>query len=474
MQQVPFIETIIKKCLLWIATWNRNRRKSVEKNIYLTGIYKPLKQEVTFERLQVTGSIPDELNGLFVRNGPNPVTPPNPALYQWFTGTGMVHGVRIRAGQALWYRNRWVRGVETSKALGESPIPGPHTDMDSPNTNVLGYAGNLWALVEAGGNPVRLDEKLNSIAHDPFSGSLTKSFTAHPHVDPSTGELHAICYESHEQKTVWHVVVTKEGLVRREEPISVNNGPMIHDCMLTEHFVIILDLPVTFSMKRLLAGDELPYAWNPKHPARIGLLPKEGTNADIIWCQVSPCFVFHCCNAYQTEDQLVVLDACVHNHMFATRTDGPDATQTQLERWTINPQTGLVARAVLDETPQEFPRINEQYLGKQYRYIYTVPYPKGSIAAGPLPYLIKQDVQQGVTKTHPFKEGDVPGEFVFVPKKLSRNEEDGWLMGYVLNTRQNTTQLVIIDATHFTDQAQAIITIPHQIPLGFHGNWVTL
>ena len=227
-------------------------------------------------------------------------------------------------------------------------------------------------------------------------------------------------------------------------------------------------------MKRLLAGDELPYTWNPKHTARVGLLPKEGKNEDVIWCSIKPCFVFHCSNAYETEDKQVTLDVCVHDRMFAERTDGPDATQTKLERWTINAQTGQVDRTVLDDECQEFPRINEDYLGKIYRYIYTVPYPTGNTIAGPLPYLIKHDLLQQSREIHAFAEGEVPGEFVFVPKRDCRSEDDGWLMGYVINTQLQTTKLVIIDAAKFTMKTQATVTIPHPIPLGFHGNWISL
>lgn len=472
MKGTSFIETTITKGIMWFAAWNRSRRKSSRPNPFLTGIYAPLKQEFTLDELHLTGIIPPELDGLYVRNGPNPITPPNPAVYQWFTGTGMVHGVRVQAGKALWYRNRWIRSTEVSEVLAETPVPGPRTDFDAPNTNVLGHAKAIWALVEAGGNPVRLDAELNTIAHDPFNTTLTHSFSAHPHIDPNTGEMHAVCYDGHELNCVWHVVVTQEGIVRREEAITVNHGPMIHDCMLTQHFVIILDLPVTFSMKRLLAGDEFPYMWNPKHPARVGLLPKEGKNEDVIWCSVSPCFVFHCANAYEAVDNHLILDVCVHDKIFAEHFEGPQSSKITFERWTINIKTKQVTRTVLDETKQEFPRINEQFLSKEYRYAYTVPYSTGAVEPGPLPYLIKHDLQEKKQEIHAFPAGTVPSEFVFVPKKESQSEDDGWLMGYVINSAEHTSALVILDAANFTKQAQAMITIPHQIPLGFHGNWV--
>lgn len=102
----------------------------------------------------------------------------------------MVHGVRLQGGRALWYRNRWIRSTAVSQALGEAPAPGPRQRSDTVNTNVLGHAGKTWALVEAGGYPVELDDDLSTVAHNPFEGSLKGSFSAHPHRDTEIGRAH--------------------------------------------------------------------------------------------------------------------------------------------------------------------------------------------------------------------------------------------------------------------------------------------
>src|SRR5579864_7636325 len=94
-------------------------------NRYLVGNYAPVADEVTATELPVTGSLPEALCGRYLRNGPNPLAPPEPSTYHWFTGDGMVHGVRIRDGRAEWYRNRWVRSAEVAQALGEQIRPGP-------------------------------------------------------------------------------------------------------------------------------------------------------------------------------------------------------------------------------------------------------------------------------------------------------------------------------------------------------------
>lgn len=471
------VETLIRntvtKGIMKVAEFNRDRMKSDTGNPFLEGIHTPMTEERTITDLAVSGTIPPELDGRYLRIGPNPATEQNPAAYHWFTGDGMVHGVKLKGGRAEWYRNRWIRSNAVSAALGEEPAPGPRATSDTVNTNVLGHAGTTWALVEAGGFPVRIDEELDTIAHDPFGGTLKGSFSAHPHLDPETGEMHAITYAGTNHETIWHVVVDKDGKVRREEPISVQHGPSIHDCMITKNYVIILDLPVTFSMKTLLAGHKFPYAWNPEHKARVGLLPREGGNDDVIWCDVAPAYVFHPANAYETADGKVILDVCAHADMFASSRQGPDSQSTPFERWTVDPAAKSVAREVIDSDSQEFPRPNEALIGKPYRYAYTMALPKaGDPTFANNTLLYKHDLEARTRQVHDFGEGRIPGEFVFVEKAGAKAEDDGWLMGYVVDLDSQTTDLVILDAANFEGVPQAVVTIPHRVPPGFHGNWV--
>jgi 8'-apo-carotenoid 13,14-cleaving dioxygenase len=473
------VETLIRntvtKGVLKVAEYNRQRLNATTNtaNPYLAGIHLPMTEEKTVLNLQVTGTIPAQLDGRYVRIGPNPIKPPNPASYHWFVGDGMVHGVRLAEGKALWYRNRWIRSTPVSKVLGEASAPGPrHGSFETVNTNVLGHAGKTWGLVEAGPYPVELDEELNTVAHNPFEGTLKGSFTAHPHLDPVSGEMHAICYSGTEVNSIRHVVVGKDGKVRREEAIAVQHGPSIHECMITKNFVVIFDLPVTFSMKALLGGQSFPYRWNPDHRARVGLLPKEGTNADIIWCDVEPCYVFHASNAYENATGEVIIDVAAHNTMFADSIHGPDSKTLKLERWTANLHTKQVSRRVIDDTPQEFPRCDERRLGSAYRYAYAMSIPSGYDSFGAANMYYKHDLETGTREAHDFGADRFPGEFVFVPKSADADEDEGWLMGYVVNMGNQTTDLVILNAQDLSGAPQAVITMPHRIPPGFHGNWI--
>lgn len=474
------VETLIRgavtKGITKVADFNRKRLpRPADAHPYLTGIHTPMTEELTLEALRVEGSIPAALDGRYLRNGPNPAKTPDPASYHWFTGAGMVHGIRIQGGSADWYRNRWVRGSEACEFLGEPLPPGPRIErFDAPNTNVVGLAGRTFAIVEAGGIPVELNDMLDSIAHNPFDGTLKGAYTAHPHYDPLTGETHAITYDATKPDRVYHVVLDADGHVIRELAVPVSDGPSIHDCALTETYVLIFDLPVTFSMKMLISGFSFPYHWNENHPARVGVLPRKGSADDIIWVPIEPCYVFHPANAFETEDGKVIVDVVAHDSMFDRSTRGPDSEKSRMERWTLDPVARTSLRSVIHDQAQEFPRYDERLTTCPYRYIYSVAVPdQGSVemdVAGTM--LLRHDLEAGDTMVRDFGTGRHPGEFVFVPRAASGAEDDGWLMGLVVDMNKERTELVILNADDFQGPAQAVIHLPHRIPPGFHGNWV--
>ena len=438
----------------------------------LIGVHAPMTEELTLHNLEVEGIIPAELDGRYVRIGPNPANP-DPRTYHFFVGDGMLHGIRIAGGRALWYRNRWIRSTEVADARGFPPAPGPRHVFDTVNTSVLGHAGSGWALVEAGSTPVRFNELLESQRYDDFAGTLPGSFTAHPRRDHRTGELHALCYEATDPKRVRYNVVDVGGKVRRSVVIPVEHGPLIHDCAITDRYVVILDLPLTLSMRTVLSGHGFPYRWNERHAARIGLLPREGDAADIVWVPIEPCFVFHNANAYDLPDGRVVIDVVTYDRMFAADNQGPDEQPRGLERWTIDPTTKTFERRMIDRAPQELPVIDDRRTGLPYRYAYALGLPKEmtETLGGEAP-LIRHDLDRGTRELHEFGRGRVAGEFVFVPRAPDADEDDGWLIGFVIEADEATTALEILTARDVTASPIATIRIPHRVPPGIHGAWL--
>ncbi|MCV7149749.1 carotenoid oxygenase family protein [Mycolicibacterium pyrenivorans] len=474
-------------------------------NRYLEGAFAPLSEEVTLTDLEVTGTIPDHLDGRYLRNGPNPIGEIDPDLYHWFVGDGMVHGIRIRDGRAEWYRNRWVRGPLAAGALGE-PAPQGRFPISGvgANTNVIGHAGKTLALIESGVANYELTDELDTVGVCDFDGTLTGGYTAHPKRDPDTGELHAVSYSMLRGNTVQYSVIDTDGRARRTVDVEVAGSPMMHDFSLTERHVVFYDLPVTFDARqaatmavprglrlpaRLLlsaligrvripdpiaarrptgpaADRRFPYSWNPKYPARIGVMPREGTNADLRWFDVEPCYVFHPMNAYDSGDA-VVLDVVRHPKMFDTDHLGPNDGPPTLERWTVDLADGKVRESRIDDRAQEFPRVDERRVGKRHRYGYA---PSIGDGTGGGETLLKHDLVGVGTVTRSFGAGKELGEFVFHPSSPGAAEDDGVLMGYVYDRATDRSELAILDAQSLEDVA--CIRLPHRVPAGFHGNWV--
>lgn len=474
---------------------------------FLAGNYAPVRQETTAVDLKITGVIPDHLDGRYLRTGPNPVAPPDPASYHWFLGEGMVHGLRLRDGRAQWYRNRWVRSSGVANALGEQ-APGRRRDSGldyAGNTNVIGHAGRTLVLTEMGVRPYALDDELNTVGGEDFCGTLFGGYSAHPKRDPATGELHAVSYNPIRGNIVRYTVIDVGGRVCRTVDIALPAHTMMHDFSLTERHVIIYDLPVAldlsapfgnaparaiarafsrfvathaapdFVLRGIMHGSEfvspgsfgMPYRWDPDKPARVGVLSRDGGAADIRWFDVPQCYVFHPLNAFDDEQGRIVLDVVRHPTVFAAEAAGFEPST--LDRWTVDPGTGQVGVQRLDDTPQEFPRVDERVVSRRHRYGYSVGSAVSDGDAAP-DAILQHDLLEGRTRRVEFGAGREPGEFVFVPSAADAQEDAGVAMGFVYDRATDRSDLVLLDAQ--TLQTIGTVHLPVRVPHGFHGNWV--
>ncbi len=446
-------------------------------NPFLSGNLAPVLEEVTETNLRVTGTIPPQLDGRYVRNGPNPFGPVNEKKYHWFTGDGMVHGIRLRDGKAEWYRNRWVRDVKLADRMGEpappSDWPADHNTF-AANTNVIQHAGKTFAIVEAGSPPVELSFDLDTVKISNLNGTLPMAFSAHPKRDAQTNELHVMTYWWGWGNQVQYVKVDATGNVSQTVDIPLPGGPMIHDTSITEKYILVFDLPCVFNIDAAMNGASLPYYWDNNYEARIGLLPRNGTAADISWVSINPCYIFHPMNSYDLPDGRVVLDAARHPKMFDRERRGPSEGPSTLVRWILDPVTGQSTEEVLDDRPQEFPRINESLVGLQNRFGYSAGIAEGFAQD----VLIKADLDKKsfIARTDANKFGY--GEPVFIPRTddtvTAANEDDGYVMALRQNIETELSELAIFDARAFTDEPVAVVHLPVRVPNGFHGNWMPI
>ncbi len=435
-------------------------------NPFLAGNFAPVETETTAFDLPVQGRIPDELEGRLLRIGPNPIGGTSEQEgYHWFTGTGMAHGLRLRGGRAEWYRSRFVVSDRSAATLGRPALPGPRNGPrdNNANTNIVEMGGRTYALVEAGSLPVELSYTLDSVARSDLGGTLRHGFAAHPKQDPVTEQLHALTYEPGLQ-ALSYLVVDPDGRSRTVAEVPAAHCPMVHDMAFTATRVIVLDLPVSFEATSV--GRSFPFAWNPQRMPRIGLLPRDGDLAGLRWVEAPSCYVFHVMNAFDDGDA-VVIDVVRHPRVFDRERRGPREGVSRLVRWRIDLPGGALVETVLESRGCEFPRFNDAFAGRPYRYGYTAS--SGGLRFGPA---YKHDVTSGRTETHRYGAGRATLEPVFVARYGAADEDDGWIMSYVYDAERDASDVVILDAKGFSDAPVATIPLPVRVPFGFHGNWL--
>ena len=214
-------------------------------------------------------------------------------------------------------------------------------------------AARHWPSSRRGARPYELTDELETVGPSDFCGTLFGGYTAHPKRDPVTGELHAVSYNPIRGNIVQYTVTGVDGKVRRTVNIRLRAQTMMHDFSLTEKYVVLYDLPVAldfgtrlssrpakavaglltrfaerhaapdFFLRAAMRGSDrggaspggMPYRWAPERQARVGVLPREGTAADIRWFDVNACYVFHPLNAYDEADR-IVLDVVRHPSVF--------------------------------------------------------------------------------------------------------------------------------------------------------------
>jgi len=430
-----------------------------EGQFFQVGNYAPVADELTEYALPVEGAIPPELDGWYLRNGPNP----RQATAHWFTGDGMIHGVRVEDGQAKWYRNRWVR---TDSFIEDFPIYGPDGSRNlraaKANTHVVNHAGKTLALVESS-LPYEISNDLETIGAYDFGGKLVDSMTAHPKICPTTGELHFFGYGNIFEPHVTYHRADANGELVISRPLDVKALTMMHDFALTAQHVIFMDLPIVFNLDVAMKGEgDMPYRWDDAYGARLGVMRRDDPFGEVRWFEIDPCYVFHVANAHDSADgKSIVLQAVRYPELW--RNDGGFDADGVLWSWTIDLAAGTVSERQLDDRNIEFPRIDDRLAGLPARY---------SVSVGDHNW-VRHDLPTGEAVEHDLGTGG-PGEAVFVPSGSgTADESNGFYLGYVYDPARDGSDLVILDASDFAGKPVATIHLPQRVPYGFHGNWIS-
>ena len=429
---------------------------------HLRGNWAPVIDELETRELRVEGEIPADLNGTYIRTGPNPAS--GHSLH-WFFGDGMLHGIRLENGTAKWHRSKYVQ----TRGLGEDPLTSGNMgklDHSKANTHIVSHAGKILALNE-GGWPYAIDQELNTVGVENYGGKLSTAMTAHPKICPETGELMAFSYASYQAPFVHYIRVGADGELKQLEPIDIPQKVMMHDFAITRNHVIFLDLPVVFDFA--LAAKGFPYEFRPHSGARLGVMPREGTNADVRWFDIEPCAIFHTVNAHEADGK-IVMTASRMGHWSAD--DFSDVGR--LWRWTIDLESGSVTEEQVDDRPGDFGRVNDAVVGLRARYGYLMEMTGEGEPEAPTygHALLKYDLETGSCSAHELGAAVHGGEPTFV--QTGEGEDDGYVMTFVHDEENDSSRFVILDAKDFGGPPVATIHLEERVPYGAHGNWVPL
>ena len=453
----------------------------------LTGNYAPLRMECDIQDLIIEGEVPKDLFGSYYRNGPDPQFPPMGGQYHWFAGDGMIHAFNFENGK-ISYKNRWVQTskwkqerkagrslINALNPMESDPIYNFNSSDGTANTNIIYHANKLLAL-EEGHPPFELDPiSLESKGSWDYKKKLNSAMTAHPKIDPKTGEMFGFSYGFGDNKMTYFVIDASGELTTYSE-FETPYSSMVHDFIVTTEHVIFPIFPLIIDFN-LVAKGMSPIAWDSNRLSQIGVMPRNGTVKDIKWLEDDPCFVFHPMNAYTDGDKIIAdmmqfEEAPLFPHLDGSIPDNKKA-EARLNRWEIDltSNSGSIKKDYLDEHIGEFPRLDERFSMSNYRYgIYASNHgdsPKGISFNS----VTRYDYETGNKEFFTLSEFDAVGEPIFVPKSSDAEEGVGYVIALAYLGKENRSDLMIFDAENISSGPMAKAMLPHRIPYGFHGNW---
>lgn len=464
-------------------------------NPYLLGPYAPVFEEIVAENLKVIGEIPKDIHGSYVRNGPNPKFEPE-GHYHWFDGDGMLHAIHLEDGKAT-YRNRWIRtnNFHDEAAAGKSlwqglmgklaanmqrPLNRGVPLKDTANTAVAFHNGKLLAGWYMCGDlydidPITLETK--GIAN--YNNTLSSKAMAHVKVDEVANEMMFFDYELTGSYLAYGVV-NGNGTVKHFTKVPTPGPRIPHDMGITKNYSILMDLPLIYDLNLMAKTGKAIPVFKKELPSRFGIIPRFGDASQVKWFEAEPCYIYHTINCWEEGDE-IIMDCCI-NPTPTPQKDLPKGTpaveklnaylrlNAYLHRYRFNMKTGETKESQLDDLGTEFPLMNSQYLGRKSKYAYNQRLELSKTLR--FDAIVKYDTEKQTSVTHEYGEHKYGSESPFIPRPNAQSEDDGYVISFVTDARENTSEVIIVDAQNMDQPPLARILLPQRVPLGFHACWV--
>lgn len=473
---------------------------------YATGFFAPMRFEADLHDCEVDGTIPSDIDGTFYRTCVDRRYPQRLPGDIPFNADGAVDMFRIRDGHVD-FRSRFIRtpryiverrerralfGIYRNKYTNDPLVR--DVSMNTGNTTPIVHAGKLFSLKESS-PPMLMDpHTLRTIEEHDFGGRMTAtSFTAHPKIDPVTGEMLAFSYEAKGDLSDDLAVhfFDPAGTLVRTVWLKAPVVSMMHDWMITEKHVILPTTGMVTSAERLQQGLN-HWAYDPSVPAYVGILPRDGEASDVRWFRGPPdrAMLIHATNA-RTVGNKVILDAPVargnFNPQFPNIDGSPfddEARKNTIRRWTFDLNSSgetweeeILFPGIL---PSSFSRMDDRYLTQDFRWSFNLltdaDMPWDSERGGDLRGRVANAwyrFDHAWGQVNKFFAGPTHSLFEpqFVPRSDNAPEGDGYLIGVANDFAEMRSELVIADAHGLEDGPIARVRLPFRLHMQVHGWW---
>jgi carotenoid cleavage dioxygenase-like enzyme len=469
-------------------------------SIAFKGFNRPDRFETDIYDIEVDGEVPKQLDGAFYRVNPDPQFPPKLGDDIVFNGDGMVSKFAFKNG-CINFKHRWIKTDKwrLEHAAGKSlfgAYRNPLTDDPSvegkirgtSNTTVLVYGDKLWGLKEDSPPIVMNPDTLETVGYTDFNGQLkAKTFTAHPKIDPETGDMCAFSYAAKGLLTrdIAYYEISKDGKFKQEIWFELPYYAMMHDFGVTRDYAIFHVVPSTSNWDRLKAG--LPhFGFDTTLPVYLGVVPRKGTAKDIRWFKRPNCFASHVLNAFNDGTKIYFDTPEAKNNMFPFFPDihgapfNMDEAMSTLTRWSVDMNSKGDAfeksEVLVPGLHGEFPRIDDRYAMQHHRYGWWLVMDRNAPAKfGRLAQMMNTlgyvDLATGKTQTWFCGDDSSLQEPAFIPKSKNAAEGEGYIIQLCNRLAEMRSDLLLFDAQRIAEGPIATARLPLRIRPGLHGNW---
>jgi len=475
--------------------------KTSDPRVQIAGNFAPVPEHPVTQSLPITGKIPTNIDGVYLRNGANPLYEPV-AGHHFFDGDGMVHAVQFTNGSVSYScRFTETHRLAQEKALGRPVFPKAIGELHGHSgiaRLALYYARSLCGLVDgthgmgvANAGLVYFNNRLLAMSEDDipyhirvtpngdlttvcrydFDNQLKSTMIAHPKVDPVDKNMYALSYDVVQKPYLKYFRFDASGVKSPDVEIPLEQPTMMHDFAITENFVVVPDQQVVFKLGEMIRGGS-PVVYDKEKVSRFGVLSKNAEDSsEMIWIDAPECFCFHLWNAWEEPetDEVVVIGSCMTpaDSIFNECEENLESVLSEIR---LNLKTGKsTRRPIIKESEQvnlEAGMVNKNKLGRKTQFAYLAlaePWPKVSGFA-------KVDLFSGEVKKYIYGENRFGGEPLFLPNSDSENEDDGYILTFVHDEKEWKSELQIVNAA--TLKLEASIQLPSRVPYGFHGTFI--